>query len=86
MKNGLSRSRAWLEMKHKVPDEKVSRNKPISEPAEWKPGGIARISESDNAIACSCGWAKVHPREKVRGDAAQRHLDKRHDGQGLWWM
>ena len=36
------------------------------------------------AAQCSCGWAYAHPRTKVREDAIQRHLDRQHNGQGLW--
>lgn len=34
-------------------------------------------------IQSSCGWSYRHKREKVREDAADRHLEKRHQGQGI---
>lgn len=43
------------------------------------------ISTEGSTTACSCGgWAKTHPRQKVREDAADRHLDRKHGGRGLW--
>lgn len=67
-----------------LPDDRVSRNKKITDPDNWKATGLARIEESGNVIACSCGWAKVHPRERVRGDSAERHVKKRHGGRSIW--
>ena len=37
-------------------------------------------------ITCSCGWAYGAERKKVREDAAQRHLDKKHEGKQALWM
>lgn len=67
----------------------VSRNdhrKKISDPARGKEVGLAFISEPEPGfIQCSCGgFTAFHVRSKVREDKAQRHLDKRHGGQGAW--
>lgn len=56
--------------------------KPVSAPS--KPVRIAVIQSEGNTIGCSCEWGYAHPREKVREEAAQRHLDKKHGGQGMW--
>lgn len=51
-----------------------------------KPVGLAMITEpAPGALACSCeGFVSTHQRKKVREDQAQRHLDKRHEGRGIW--
>ena len=57
--------------------------KPLS--GEPQPVGIAIVRTSGDTITCSCGgFAKRHARQKVREDAAQRHLNRRHYGQGMW--
>lgn len=33
---------------------------------------------------CSCGWAASHSRKKILDDKIQTHLDKHHQGRGLW--
>lgn len=67
----------------------VSRN-PVqdhqskTDPADWKPVGLARISYGDNGSAmCSCGWSFFHIRAKVLEDGVDRHLAKRHGSRGL---
>ncbi len=50
--------------------------------------GLARISTEQAAsgegrATCSCGWSFFHKREKVREDAVDRHLDKRHNSRGI---
>lgn len=67
-----------------LPEDRVSRNRSLSDPSTWKPTSMASIQESGNVITCSCGAAKVHPREKVRGDWAEKHIEKRHQGRGIW--
>jgi len=67
-----------------LPAEKVSRNrKPdLSDAREVT---LAFIRTTGDTIHCSCnGWLKTHPRKKVRENAAQRHLDKKHGGAGAW--
>lgn len=34
-------------------------------------------------IQSSCGWSYRHKREKVREDAADRHVARRHDGKAI---
>lgn len=50
-----------------------------------KKKGMAFIRQThDDALTCSCGWMKIHPREKVREDAADRHIaGKKHGGLGV---
>lgn len=48
-----------------------------------KTTNLARISRDGIYALCSCGWAFGHARDKVREDAVDRHLDKRHDGRGI---
>lgn len=62
----------------KQPTDHVSRN-------PERKVRIATVRDADEGImTCSCGWVKRHTRRKVRENAAARHLEKRHDGQGLW--
>lgn len=64
----------------------ADRHKKISDPAKAKPVGLAMITEpAPGALSCSCGgFTAVHQRRKVREDRAQRHLDKHHEGRGIW--
>lgn len=55
-------------------------------PKEWKDVRLARISYHGTHLVvaqCSCGWSFGHNREKVREDAIDRHLAKRHEGRGI---
>ncbi len=50
--------------------------------------GLARIStelavSGEGRSTCSCGWSFFHKRTKVREDAVDRHLAKRHDSRGI---
>lgn len=49
--------------------------------------GIAVISygeaEGRKFASCSCGQPFTQPREKVREDAIDRHVSKRHGGMGI---
>lgn len=45
---------------------------------------MACITLEPGIVSCSCGWAKAHPREKILGDSAERHVDKKHQGRALW--
>lgn len=58
----------------------------ISDPSNAKPVGLAIIREEmPGALFCSCGgWSIIHPRAKVRETRAQKHLDNKHSGQGVW--
>ena len=56
--------------------------KPLSEPGK-RDVRLARISYRGDGVVCSCGWAFVHTREKVREDAVDRHLARRHGKRGL---
>lgn len=49
--------------------------------------GLALVSndKTEPVTTINCGWRYRHKRKKVREDAAQRHLDKHHGGQGIWW-
>lgn len=71
-------------MTRPLPDGRVSRNTPVSKPVPSRQGGMARIQEGEGVISCSCGAAKIHNREKVRGDWAERHVDKKHGGRSIW--
>ncbi len=49
---------------------------------------LARISTEsagtgEGRSTCSCGWSFFHKRPKVREDAVDRHLAKRHDSRGV---
>ncbi len=45
---------------------------------------VAVISRTDSgAVVCSCGWRHSMARLKVLDDAVDRHVEKRHGGQGL---
>ena len=33
---------------------------------------------------CSCGWTYPHPRRKVREEASDKHLTRKHGGTGVW--
>ena len=46
--------------------------------------GLAVISyiEAGGAV-CSCGWGYFHNREKVREDAIDKHIDRKHQGKGI---
>lgn len=52
-------------------------------PTQWTKPRMALIRETDTGIACNCGWSKDHQRPKVLDDAADRHLKKRHGGEGI---
>jgi hypothetical protein len=48
---------------------------------------IVRSGQTDNGIEfaqCSCGAPFKQRRKKAREDSIQRHLDRKHGGQGLW--
>lgn len=66
-----------------LPARKVSRNRKVGQ-AKRQPVKMAIIRSEGALITCSCGWAGSHVRDKVREDKAQRHLDKRHQGEGMW--
>jgi len=57
--------------------------KPLS-PEACSPVKVPVLRTNGETITVNCGWAKQHPRKKVREDAAQRHLDKKHGGRGMW--
>lgn len=53
-------------------------------PKKYRPVRVAVIRREDNGVtACSCGWVTLAFRDKVREDAVDRHLLKRHGGQGV---
>lgn len=62
----------------------TDRHRPLS--GKPKPVGLAVITEPEvGAITCSCGgFIALHQRRKVREERAQAHLDKKHDGVGVW--
>lgn len=63
--------------------EVKDRQAPLAQPSTEV--GLARISQDERgAVACSCGWLKIHARQKVREDAAERHLNRKHGGMGIW--
>lgn len=51
--------------------------------------GLARISTHPNynregsTAVCSCGWNYYHARDKVREDAIDRHIERKHKGRGV---
>lgn len=53
------------------------------DPSGWKGVGLAVITYEGHGAMCSCGWSLVHHREKVRENAVDRHLRKRHAGRGI---
>lgn len=60
--------------------------KPI-DPGTRRKVGLAVISygevEGRQFAECSCGQPFVQAREKVREDAIDRHLSKKHNGRGI---
>lgn len=48
-----------------------------------KPVRLAVVSQTGGLATCNCGWAYVHNRDKIRENAIDRHLLKRHGGQGI---
>lgn len=54
-----------------------------TKPPKFKNVGLARITYAAGHAECSCGWTFGHSREKVREDAVDRHLQKRHAGRGI---
>lgn len=68
-----------------VPAGRVSRNAPLVKPrSQWKTGGMARLSENDNAVVCSCGAGKASTSTKARGKWADKHVDDHHGGRSIW--
>ena len=61
----------------------------LSAPDPELQNSMARITsyvhEDPSRILCSCGWAYRHPRTKVRENAAERHVNKRHGGRSIWF-
>ena len=56
--------------------------KPLSNPGS-REVGLAVISYENDWAICNCGWAFGATREKVREDAIDRHLNKKHQGRGI---
>lgn len=49
-----------------------------------RPVSLAVIKYDGPTASCSCGsWSFTHYREKVRENAIDRHLRKRHHGRGI---
>lgn len=47
--------------------------------------GLATITDDPRGVVmCSCRWSKIHVRKKVREEAAEKHLTKKHNGRGVW--
>lgn len=67
-----------------LPERRVSRNRKVGA-GKRREVAMAIIKREGALASCSCGWAGVHPRPKARDNKAQRHLDKRHNGEGLWF-
>lgn len=63
-------------------DRMTGFQKPASQPGA-KEVNMAVVHYEGDYAACSCGWSFGHTREKVREDAVDRHLTKRHEGRGL---
>jgi hypothetical protein len=54
-------------------------------PAKTKEVKVAVVKDDPaGAVECSCGDLKFHPRKKVREDWAERHLNEKHAGMGVW--
>jgi hypothetical protein len=63
--------------------KKVSGNRK-NKTAQCEDVRIAVLTYKDaETIQSSCGWKYRHKREKVREDAADRHVAKRHEGQAI---
>lgn len=54
-----------------------------TDPKDWTQPRMALISYYADGVKCSCGWFNTAKREKVREDAIDRHLDRRHNGRGV---
>jgi hypothetical protein len=63
----------------------TDRRKPITD-RRPKEVGIAMITEPmEGSLVCSCnGFATVHPRKTVRERQADRHIERKHNGQAVW--
>jgi len=44
---------------------------------------LAVITYEGNEVKCPCGWGYFHRRDKVREDAADKHITKHHNGRGI---
>lgn len=56
--------------------------KPLT-PEKTKAVRMAVVKREGQSVYCSCGWTTRHGRDKVLEDRTDRHLDRKHDGQGL---
>ena len=53
-------------------------------PEQWATPFMAMIRyHGVDGVSCSCGWTARSGRPKVREDKIDRHLMKRHNGQGM---
>ena len=67
---------------NELPTDRVSRNRKMNKSV--KEVGLAVIKYESTAVAsCSCGVLIVHQRSKILEDRIDRHLLKRHNGQGI---
>lgn len=49
-----------------------------------KPVGMAILKTSDTGVVeCTCGWRYIHHREKVRDDAIDKHISRKHGEMGI---
>ena len=53
-----------------------------SAPTKKTSVGVVSYRAAD-AVRCNCGWTNHHGREKVLEDSIDRHIRKRHGGQGF---
>lgn len=65
---------------------KVSRNPTdrLRKPKTQAVGLATIYTNTEGVHHCSCGWRVYHARTKVREERAQKHIDKKHDGRGIW--
>lgn len=45
---------------------------------------MAILHDQGSHATCNCGALFTQRRKKPREEAMQKHLDKKHEGQGLW--
>lgn len=56
--------------------------KPLDD-GKRKPVRVAVITTGDGHAQCSCGAVFTQSRDKVREDAIDKHLNKKHNGGGI---
>lgn len=68
-----------------VPTRPQTRDRlPSTKAGSAKPMRMVSLTADGLTIVCSCGWSVFHQRTKPREDSAERHLNRKHNGKGIW--